>query len=258
MKRVVLTWVAAMAPAVGLAGLIAAAVAMPGTAHAGPASSVHTPIVDFREWELEFKYGVQDWNDAELGEQAGVFALAYGVAPRWKTEVELEYSRVPGRAGRVEEFEWENYFQLTEHGEHWLDAGIFAELSHNRIENENELEIGPMLQRDIGQSQANLNLLFERRIDSPAPGESIRTEVKYQAQWKWYAHPKFQPGFQVFGELGTLGNLHSTELRAGPAAFGVLRLGNARNLKYDFAVLAGMTRGTPDTTVRFRLEYEFF
>jgi hypothetical protein len=253
-----MAWVAAVAPALGVAGLIAAAVAMPDTAHAGPASSVHTPIVDFRERELEFKYGVQDWNDPDLGEQASKIAVAYGIAPRWKSEIELEYSRVPGHAGRVEELEWENVFQLTEQGEHWLDAGIFTELSHNRLENENAFEIGPMLQKDIGQSQANLNLLFERRIDSPEPGDAIRTEVKYQAQWKWYAHPKFQPGFQVFGELGTLGNLRSTELRAGPALFGVVRLGNARNLKYDFAVLAGMTRDTPDTTVRFRLEYEFF
>lgn len=242
-------------------GLLAlgGALAMPGLALAGPASTVHTPIVDFREWELEIKGGVQDWNDTEDGEQAYKVELAYGIAPRWKAGLEVEYSRVPGHAGRVEEYEFENIFQLTEQGEHWLDAGIFSELSHNRIDNETALEIGPMLQKDIGQSQANLNLLFERRLDSPdGPGDAIHTEVGYQAQWKWYAHPKLQPGFQVFGKLGTLGHIHSEELRAGPALFGVFRVGNARNLKYDLALLGGLTRSTPGTTFRFRIEYEFF
>lgn len=231
---------------------------LPCTAIAGPASSVHTPIVDYREWELELKGGVQDWDSPDDGEQAAKLAVGYGIAPRWKTELEMEISRVPGASARVEEFEWENVFQLTEHGEHWLDAGIFTELSHNRIDHETALEIGPLLQKEIGQSQLNLNLLFERRIDSPEDGESIHTEVTYQAQWKWYAYPKFQPGLQVFGTLGTLGNLHSDELSAGPALFGVARLGDGRNLKYDFAVLSGLTRNTPNTTVRFRLEYEFF
>lgn len=250
----------AMAVAVTVLGWVGAvgATAIPCTAYAGTASTVHTPIVDFREWELELKYGVQDWNDPEVGKQAAVFEVAYGVAPRWKTGLELGLSRVPGQAGRVDVVEFENVFQLTEQGRYWLDAGIFTELAHHRVDGETTFEIGPMLQKDIGQNQVNLNLLLERRLDSPGPGESIHTEVGYQAQWKWYAHPKLQPGLQVFGKLGDLGNLHSVELRAGPALFGVVRLGDARNLKYDFAIMAGLTHDTPDTTVRFRIEYEFF
>lgn len=236
-----------------------AGMAMPAVATAGAASTVHTPIVDYLEWELEFKGGIQPLSVAQDGEHAYKVELGYGIAPRWKTELELEYTRTPGQAARVEEYEFENIFQLTEHGEHWLDAGIFTELSHNRLDNESALELGSLLQKEIGQNQFNMNLLMERRLDTAdIPGERIRTEVKYQAQWKWFAHPKFQPGVQVFGELGTLGHLHSGELIAGPALFGVVRIGNARNLRYDVALLAGLAHGSPDTTFRFRLEYEFF
>jgi hypothetical protein len=239
--------------------MLAGALAIPTTAKAGAASTVHTPIIDYREWELEFKGGFQPLNDQQDGEHAYKVELAYGIAPRWKTELEVEYTRAPGQSARVEEYEFENIFQLTEHGEHWLDAGIFTELSHNRLDNENALEIGPMLQKEIGQNQLNLNLLLERRLDAAdGPDDPIRTEVAYQAQWKWFAHPKFQPGVQVFGKLGTLGRLHSEELLAGPAFFGVVRLGNAKNLKYNAALLAGVTHGAPDTTFRFQLEYEFF
>ncbi|MGH8801614.1 MAG: hypothetical protein ACREX6_04895, partial [Casimicrobiaceae bacterium] len=75
---------------------------------------------------------------------------------------------------------------------------------------------------------------------------------------KYNLGPRFQPGVQVFGSLGDPAHLHSEELRIGPAFFGSARLGDARGLRYNAAILAGLTRGTPDTTVRFQLEYEFF
>ncbi|MGH8747200.1 MAG: hypothetical protein ACREUK_12015, partial [Burkholderiales bacterium] len=125
--------------AIGLAG----AFAVPITAVAGPASTIYSPIVDYREWELELKGGVQDWNRPG-GERAAKLALGYGVMPRWGVEVEAEYSQTPGNVAHVEEYEFENIFQLTEHGEHWLDAGIFVELAHNRLENKNTLVLGPM------------------------------------------------------------------------------------------------------------------
>ena len=227
-------------------------------AHAGPASTIYSPIVDYREWELELKAGVQDWGNDQEGERAAKLAVGYGLMPRWGVEVEAEYSQTPGNVAHVEEFEFENIFQLTEHGEHWLDAGIFAELEHNRLENENELKLGPMLQREWGRSQANLNVYFARRLDTPEDEEDPRNEIEYQAQWKYNLHQNFQPGLQLFGSLGDPAHLHSQELKIGPAFFGVANLGNGKSLRYNAALLGGLTRGTPDTTLRMQLEYEFF
>ena len=71
-------------------------------------------------------------------------------------------------------------------------------------------------------------------------------------------NPRFQPGVQVFGSLGDPAHLHSQELKAGPAFFGVASLGNGKSLRYNAALLGGLTRETPDTTLRVQLEYEFF
>lgn len=246
---------------VGLLGL-AGALAMPAAAVAGPASAIYSPIVDYREWELELKGGMFNWGRGEEGERAAKLAFGYGLAPRWAVEFEAEYSQTPGQAARVEEYEFENIIQLTEHGEHWLDAGIFAELEHNRLENSNTLVLGPMFQTEIYRAQVNLNVYFERRLSAlhTEEGEEsdAREAIKYQAQWKYNLRAGFQPGVQAFGSLGDPAHLHSEQLSVGPAFFGTLNLGDAKSLRYDFAVLGGLTRGTPDATVRFQLEYEFF
>lgn len=250
-------------PVVGLLGTFGGLAALPTRASAGPAENIYTPIIDYREWELELKGGVQNWGNRDTGERATKLAFGYGLAPRWGVEVETEYSQTPGNVAHVEELEFENIIQLTEHGEHWMDAGIFAELDHNRLENRNTLAIGPMLQKEFGRSQFNLNVLWERRLSAaPVEGEDdegdSRNGLAYNAQWRWNLQPKFQPGVQVFATLGDPAHLHSDEFKAGPAFFGVARLGDGKSLKYNAALLAGMTRNTPDATFRFQLEYEFF
>lgn len=250
-------WVAIW-PWIGLIGLVGT-FAVPATAIAGPASVIYSPIVEYREWELELKGGMFDWGNGADGERAAKLAVGYGLAPRWGVEVEVEYSQTPGNTGRVEEYEFENIFQLTEHGEHWLDAGIFAEFEHNRIENANTLVLGPMFQKETAHTQTNLNLYWERRLDALPEGTTDgRDQLQCQLQWKYDLVPRFQPGLQAFGALDPRDHLHSQSLSIGPAFFGVARLGNGKSLRYDAALLGGLTHHTPDTTLRFRLEYEFF
>ncbi len=258
MKSSAHKWLAiwSLVSVIGLAG----AFAVPMTAIAGPASTIYSPIVDYREWELELKGGMQDWNNPD-GERAAKLALGYGLLPRWGVEGEVEYAQTPGQTARVEEYEFENIFQLTEHGEHWLDVGIFAELARNRLENKNTLVLGPMFQKETTRTQTNLNIYWNRRLSALSEGTSNdgrRNELEYQAQWKYNLRARFQPGVQVFGSLGDPAHMYSEQLRVGPAFFGRTSLGNAKSLRYNAAILAGLTHGTPDTTFRFQLEYEFF
>ena len=243
---------------IGLVG----AFAVPSRAVAGPESTISSPIVEYQEWELELNGGVQDWNDPD-GERAAKLSLGYGLMPRWRTELETEYSQTPGNVGRIEEYEFENVFQLTEHGEHWLDAGIFAELEHNRLEHKNTLVLGPMFQKETQHTQTNLNIYWKHRLSAAPPAldgdeSDERNELEYQVQWKYNLNARFQPGVQVFGSLGDPAHLHSEELRVGPGFFGRVSLGNGKSLHYNAAILAGMTQRTPNTTLRFQLEYEFF
>jgi len=251
-------------PRKGWQAICAAAVLMaagtPMLAIAGPAENIYTPIVDYKEWELELKGGIQDFNNRDDGELAYKVAFGYGIARRWSSEISIEYPRTPGSDARVEEYEWENIFQLTEHGEHWLDVGIFNEIAHNRLEHKNFFAIGPMFQQETGRSQTNLNILWNRQISGVQDGEEDepRSELSYAVQWKWNAGPLFQPGFQAMGSAGDPAHIRSEEFKIGPAFFGRATLGDGKALKYNAALLTGLTRNTPNTTVRFQLEYEFF
>lgn len=238
--------------------LMAAALAAPGLAvslpaHAGAASKVYLPKVEYRELEFELRGGWENFDGTDQGEgHQYVFDVGYGVTPRWFSELAVSYSKAPGAGGQVDEIKSENIVLLTEPGQHWMDVGVIAEFAHNRIEGINEIEFGPLLQKQIGQEQFNLNFEFERELVDGA-----ETELGYSWQWKHRGNPHAELGLQGFGDLGPVGHLgEEHEFKLGPALFGTARLPSGHKLKYDGAVLFGATDGAADTTVRFQLEYE--
>jgi hypothetical protein len=233
-----------------LLGLLAAPVA-----HAGPADKVYAPIVEQGETELEFRGGYRDFDGAP-SEHAFVFDVGYGVTSRWKTELVLEYAAEDGNPGTLEAWEWENIFVLTEQGKHWVDVGVFFEYENVFAAGPDEVKIGPMFQKEIGPTVANLNLLFEREVGDDASDE---TELAYSWQVKWRGKESLEWGLQGFGGLGEIDHLgEEDEHILGPALFGVKRLASGNKFAYNGAVLAGLNAAAPDVTVRFELEYEIY
>jgi len=236
------------------AALAAFATLHPGTAHADPASKVYLPNVDYGEWEFELRGGYADRGNGEGDEAQYVFDVGRGVTPWWFTEIAVFYSDPQNGGATWEEFKSENIFQLTNPGEHWLDFGILFEIVHNRVEGLNEIELGPLFQKEFGRDQFNLAIEFERELE-----DGTRTEWTYAAQWKRRGNPRLEWGLQAFGELGEVGELGSVhDNRIGPAIFGQVQLGSRNKLKYDAGVQFGMGRDAADATFRFQLEYEFY
>jgi hypothetical protein len=224
-------------------------------AFAGPADKVYTLKVEKGETEIEFRSGYQSF-DGSPDEYASVIDVGYGVSNRWKTELVLEYEGASGEGGGFEAWEWENIIVLTEQGKYWLDLGLFAEYEHPFSGGPDEIKIGPMLQKEIGPTVANLNLLFERQIGSGAGNE---TELDYAWQMKWRGKEALEWGLQGFGGLGELGDLGGHDKHSlGPALFGVKRLASGNKIAYDAAVLAGVNSAAPDATLRFEIEYEMY
>ena len=64
---------------------------------------------------------------------------------------------------------------------------------------------------------------------------------------------------QGFGTLGRTSDFgRQAQSSVGPAFFGQIPTGGRSKLKYDAAVLFGLNKNTPDTTVRFQIEYEIY
>ena len=224
-------------------------------ANADPADKVHLPSVVQGEVEFELLGGYQWWRNSEDDrERQFVGEVGYGVTPWWKTELGVGTTRVPGESYKLDEVEWENIFALTDPGRYWLDLGLFAELAYDHPEGRNAIALGPMFQKEIDAFQGNLNVFLERELGSnAAPGAAIN----YEWQVKWRGNPRFEPGVQGFGALGRTNDFaHQTQSNVGPAFFGQIPTGGRSKLKYDAAVLFGLNRNTPDTTIRFEIEYE--
>ena len=241
-------------PLTACALLLAAA-----SAHAGPADYVYTPTVEYGERELDFKMGSAGDDDAGgKATTAGSIGFGLGAAKRWFTELYVKFEKESGEKLRYEAIEWENKLQLTESGQLPVDIGFLLELERPRDRDEGyEAKWGPLLQHDWGRFQLNGNLLFERsfRSDGPEP-----TEMGYQLQAKYRWRREFEYGVQVFGEFGEWDDWeprHEQLHRIGPAVFGRVATGAHHTLKYNAAVLVGLTAATPDLTFRIQTEYEF-
>lgn len=235
--------------------LLCCVVPASATVLAGAADTIYAPVVEQGETEFEFRGGFRDFNGAP-NERGFVFDVGYGVNSRWRTEAVLEYSSEGGNPGHLESLEWENVFVLTEQGQHWMDVGLLAEYEHSFANGPDTLKIGPLLQKEIGPTIANLNLRFDREVGQ---GASNAVDLNYAWQVKWRGNEALEWGLQGFGGLGEVEHLGQGDSHiAGPAVFGVKRLHGRDKLRYNAAVLAGLNHAAPDATVRFQLEYEMY
>jgi len=224
---------------------------------ADPADHVYLPSVVQGEIEFELNGGYQQWpNNGDNGERQLIYEAGYGVTSWWKSELGIGSTRLPGESTHLDELEWENIFALTEPGEYWLDLGVFAELEHDYGEHGNALTIGPMFQKEFGVVQTNVNVLFSRGLGELA---AQGTELDYNWQVKWRGNPLFEPGIQGFGTLGSTGDAgHPFAHKLGPAFFSQTLVGGRNKLKFDTALLFGLNRNSPNTTLRFTLEFEIY
>jgi hypothetical protein len=190
------------------------------------------------------------------GGQQFKFELEYAPTAFWKTELLGEWEKEPGESIQATEIASENIFQLTPQGKYWADFGAIVEYVHSlEDDGDDGLELGFLAEKQFATTVLTFNLLGERAFTSGA-----ETEMEYAARYRWRVAETFEPGIELYGELGDWGDFgslgdHSHQL--GPSFLGKIRSGEHSAFKYETAVLFGLTDDSPDTTVRLQLEYEF-
>lgn len=205
---------------------------------------------------LDFKYwaarpdGVPQLAAPEIG-------LSYNVNSRWYTELTAAWFKYGSGSNHLEAIEWQNDFMLTQ-GEWPIDLAL-----HSNIERATDgsgeigIEYGPVLQTDIGRTQLNLNVFFQRELRAE---QREPTELVYQWQIKYRWREKLQWGVQGFGEVGEWNHWlprAQQSHRAGPALFGSWPLGGRQELKYEAALLVGKNAARHATTFSTRVQYAF-
>ena len=167
--------------------------------------------------------------------------FAYGVSSRWTTELLLSWIGSSQMSTQLSTVNWQNEVLLTQ-GEWPVDVALHLQYIDDRIyRGRRAIEFGPVLQTDVGRTQLNANVFFERGLGAE---KDDPTTMKYQWQLRYRWTPPLHFGLQGFGELGPWnawapGNGQSH--RAGPAVFTTARLDDRVAFKLQAAWLVGRT-----------------
>ena len=220
--------------------------------------TVYSPHVVQGENELEAR-GYNAWGVAPAAGPKRSLKIAYGrgVTDWWATEFYAETEQEFGESLKLEEFAWENRFQLTPQGKYWVDVGLINENEIPRFGDDPfEIKFGPILGKDFGRFTALLNLLVAHQYGTNAePG----VELEYRARLEYRWRRRFSPLVEAYGQpVGKIGDYGRPRHQIGPGVTGRFLLGAGRSLRYGLVALFGASRAAADTTLVLRLEYEFY
>ncbi|HXR35545.1 MAG TPA: hypothetical protein VN754_06335 [Candidatus Binataceae bacterium] len=223
-----------------------------------PSAYLLLPTVTQGEREIDLRAGWGSGDATVNADKAAGLGFGYGVTQHWFTEVAVQYRRQGNTGTEFDAFEWENILQLAEPGEWPVDVGLALELERPRTMAEGTgVRVGPLLQKEFGMVQANLNLLLARHIHS---SQFQSTSLNYQGQVKYRYSQPFEFGLQAFGNVGAVNRWAGYEgetHRIGPVVLGKFPLANESSLSYNLGLLFGTTAKSPDRTLRLQVEYEF-
>jgi hypothetical protein len=220
-------------------------------AHAGDDYIVYSPHVDKGELEVEARgYRSSDADKTVDGCGMAGLALAYSPLSWWKTELyagPLERDPVAGTHFRG--VEWENFIQLAEKGEHWVDTGLLLAYAHNNNPaTPNSLELGALFQKDTPLLLNRLNLIWEK-----PSGVDFFGKFNFRAAYAggvrlWDA---FAPGVEAFYRP------NDNSRQVGPAFSGKLKVGHEQALEYSAALVYGINHWGPEKTFILRASLVF-
>ena len=208
---------------------------------------IYHPYVQPLERELEWRATLQDQQPGRPNDLSVYrFAYARSLGEKWLGEVYLVGRQSDDAGFDVAAFEVEALRQLSEQGEYWADWGLVFELEKERALDAWEFAVGALAEKEWGRWSGTANLFVMQEWGSDVRDE-LETRLGLQAR---YRHsPAFEPAIEFYSGEDT---------RAiGPVALGLVRFSGKRQLHWEAGVVFGVDSKSPDTTLRFLLEFEF-
>lgn len=219
---------------------------------------VYAPTVVKGETELEMR-AFNSWSTGPLSgaRRAVKFAAGHSFTNWWATEVYAEAEQAPTESLKLEDFEWENRFQLTPQGKYWADVGLINENEIPRYANDPyRISFGPSFGKDFGYFSARLNLLAAHEYGTHAR-HGIELDYRARIEYRW--RRALSPVVEAYGEpVGWTGRYGPSRQQVGVGLVGQITTGPGRDLRYGLVALYGTTTAASRETLVARLEYEFF
>jgi len=246
---------------VSLAGFVMATLVIVTIISTSPAvanDKIYSPHVEYGEFELEYRGHVTKDNDkAKDNNQKHRVEIGYGFTEYWSTAIVGEWVKESGMNREYEATAWENIFQLTEQGEHWVDVGLYLEYEFSSEANAaDKIEAKLLLEKNSTQFSHTTNIIFEREIGTNS-NSATELEIFWRTKYRW--KEALEPAIEIYsklGEIGNSGNFNSQNHSLGPVMLGKLRISDTSMLKYELGYLFGISDAAAQGNWKWLIEWE--
>jgi hypothetical protein len=184
--------------------------------------------------------------------------LNYGLTDRIDAGAQLNLAHANGGSLQYAGSDFRLRGSTFEPGELPLDLGWRVELEWRRIPEFNEsqldLELIPIIAKNIGRFELDLNPVFEKAIFI---GRSKNKGFSFLCAAGLYYHYEewLSPGLEFYGQIGPLhdlGPLHAQQHYIFPVVKGQL----PGDIEYNLGPGIGLTRGSDSLITKFSIELE--
>lgn len=213
---------------------------------------IYSPRVVAGQNEVEARgFYNQDGAATQNGGSEYDFSAAHSFTSWWKGEIYfIKGVRDPGAGNQLVGYEFENTFQLAPPGRYFVTPGfLFSYEASTQTGQPDDIEFGPLFERQDGRFTQRLNLIGERQIGG---GASTKTEFRTAYSLSYRYSAPLQPTLEVYLRPD------DDSYQAGPVLYGELFTPTGGEIDYNLGAVVGVNRAAPDVTWIARFEYEFF
>jgi len=185
--------------------------------------------------------------------------ISYGLTQKIEGAFYLDWAHVNGQDFKFAGTRYRLRGSLFEKGQLPIDVGWYAELEWQQkpefTSNDLEVDLRPILERDLGRFTVSLNPIFEKAL--AGPDENKGFEFQYAAKIRYRYLPEFSPGLEFYGDMGKIDDsdpLNEQQHYIVPVVD--IKLGHG--LRVNFGAGFGLTNHSDQVITKLNIEFEWF
>ena len=185
--------------------------------------------------------------------------ITYGITDKLEAAAYLNLAKPEGEPFQYAGSKFRLRGMFWDQGAHFVDLGWYAEMEVHQTpqfdDPKLELELRPIIEKDIGRVQLIAEPIFEKPLvgeDTSGGFEFGYIAAAYYSLWR-----ELSPGVEFYGGIGLMSNPDPTNEQQH-YVFPVLRGYLPFDLEYNFGVGIGLTRGSDQVITKFNIEFEHF
>jgi hypothetical protein len=205
---------------------------------------VYHPYVLPLEREVEFRL-LSHKND-DGNNLAQRIAYGHSLSETMTLEAYLVGDRDEDGNFKLDAYEFELRWMMTEQGQYWADWGMLYEFEKEHTKDSWEITTGLLFEKELGRTSVSLNAFLIYEWGGDVINE-FETEFRAQYRYRWM--PQVQPAIEFYAGEDYIG--------IGPALMGIQRFSGQKQLKWEVGFITGLNGDSKDHILRVAVEFEF-